>query len=102
MPLLVDALIDIAQIKPTDVFFDIGSGTGSQYSHFRVNLTNPYYPGIGNIVLQIAAQTGCKAYGIEIREDLHQLAEGLLEQFNKEYTSRNMMAPEVKLIGVRS
>lgn len=80
MPLLVDALIDIAHIKPTDVFFDIGSG-------------------IGNIVLQIAAQTGCKSYGIEIREDLHNLAEGLLTEFNKEYAERNMKVPEVKFIG---
>jgi H3 lysine-79-specific histone-lysine N-methyltransferase len=40
--------------------------------------------GIGNVVLQVAAQTGCKAYGIEIMETPCKFAKRQL----KEYAAR--------------
>lgn len=55
LPELVGYLIDHLGITASDVVYDIGSG-------------------IGNVVLQISAQTGCKSYGVEIREDLHKIA----------------------------
>jgi len=52
----------IAQVKLTsqDVFYDLGSG-------------------VGNVVIQVAAQTGCRAVGVEIREDLQKIAVRLQE-----------------------
>jgi H3 lysine-79-specific histone-lysine N-methyltransferase len=40
--------------------------------------------GIGNVVLQVAAQTGCEAYGIEIMETPCKFAKRQL----KEYAAR--------------
>ena len=40
--------------------------------------------GIGNVVLQVAAQTGCEAYGIEINETPCKIAKRQL----KEYAAR--------------
>ncbi|KAJ2520274.1 Nucleosomal histone H3-Lys79 methylase [Coemansia sp. RSA 1939] len=47
LPTLVNQIIDDAQITSDSVFVDLGCG-------------------IGNVVLQVAAQTGCQASGVEI------------------------------------
>ncbi|KAJ2662676.1 Nucleosomal histone H3-Lys79 methylase [Coemansia sp. RSA 1200] len=47
LPTLVNQIIDDAQITGDSVFVDLGCG-------------------IGNVVLQVAAQTGCQASGVEI------------------------------------
>ncbi|KAJ2787183.1 Nucleosomal histone H3-Lys79 methylase [Coemansia interrupta] len=49
LPTLVTELIARTQITAASVFADLGCG-------------------IGNVVLQVAAQTGCRAHGIEIME----------------------------------
>lgn len=42
--------------------------------------------GIGNVVFQVAAQTGCSCYGIEIREDLHNFALSMEQNFCQQMT----------------
>ncbi|KAG1450997.1 hypothetical protein G6F46_005076 [Rhizopus delemar] len=64
-PSLIDEFIKKTQINSNSVFMDLGCG-------------------IGNVVLQVAAQTGCKAYGIEIMETPCKLAKRQL----KEYAAR--------------
>jgi ubiquinone/menaquinone biosynthesis C-methylase UbiE len=61
-PCFVDRMVRDAQIGPDDVFFDLGSG-------------------VGNVVLQVAAQTGCCARGVEIRADLHDIATKLKTKY---------------------
>jgi hypothetical protein len=57
--------IEKANIGPDDVFMDIGSG-------------------IGSVVLQAAAMTGCKAVGIELLEPRHRAALRLKEAHDEE------------------
>jgi len=56
LPDLISFLIGVLDIRKDQIFYDIGSG-------------------IGNVVVQVAAQTLCTCYGIEIREDLHSYAQ---------------------------
>ncbi|KAL1921488.1 uncharacterized protein VTP21DRAFT_11204 [Calcarisporiella thermophila] len=62
LPIFVDELIERAGITRNSVFIDLGCGTG-------------------NVVLQVAAQTGCEAYGIEIQPTPSKLAMLQLEEF---------------------
>jgi hypothetical protein len=55
----VQHLIRELDMQASDVFVDIGSG-------------------VGNVVLQMAAQTGCRASGIEIRRELADIASDML------------------------
>lgn len=48
-PTLIKEFIQKTRMNSRSVFMDMGCG-------------------IGNVVLQVAAQTGCEAYGIEIME----------------------------------
>ena len=50
-PNLVDDVIQRLNITPNDCFIDLGSG-------------------IGTVVLQVAAQTLCSCYGVELRHVL--------------------------------
>jgi hypothetical protein len=54
-PKLVDDMLREAEVGRDDVFYDLGSG-------------------VGNVVLQASAQTGCSAIGVEVREELHAIA----------------------------
>ncbi|KAI9142786.1 histone-lysine N-methyltransferase [Paraphysoderma sedebokerense] len=64
-PIFVKELVEKTGITRDSVFVDLGSG-------------------IGNVVLQVAAQTGCEAHGIEIMEKPAQL--GIQQQ--KEFEAR--------------
>lgn len=55
MPIFVNQLIRRLDITSDDLFVDLGSG-------------------IGTIPLQVAAMTGCRAKGVEIRAELHEIA----------------------------
>ena len=57
-PTFITQLIEQVPITPTDIFYDMGSG-------------------IGNVVLQVAAQVGCRSRGTEIREEFVNLAQDL-------------------------
>ncbi|EIE90121.1 hypothetical protein RO3G_14832 [Rhizopus delemar RA 99-880] len=74
-PSLIDEFIKKTQINSNSVFMDLGCG-------------------IGNVVLQVAAQTGCKAYGIEIMETPCKLAKRQL----KEYAARMSAATNNALV----
>ncbi|KAI7903704.1 histone methylation protein DOT1-domain-containing protein [Cokeromyces recurvatus] len=64
-PILVKEFISKTGLNSRSVFMDLGCG-------------------IGNVVLQVAAQTGCEAYGIEIMETPCKFAKRQL----KEYAAR--------------
>lgn len=51
--------------------------------------------------MQVAAQAGCKCYGIEIREDLHELAEKISGNYHRKMQEREIVHGEVNLILVR-
>lgn len=70
LPELVNMIIKKLDIKSTDVVYDIGSG-------------------IGNVVVQMSAQTGCKSYGVEIRSDLHEIALKINEHMKEEMKKVN-------------
>jgi len=55
-PAFIELIVKLTNMNNGDVFYDIGSG-------------------IGNVVMQVHAQTGCKAVGVEIRSELHCYAE---------------------------
>eukprot|EP01006_Ploeotia_vitrea_P061091 TRINITY_DN77217_c0_g1_i1.p1 TRINITY_DN77217_c0_g1~~TRINITY_DN77217_c0_g1_i1.p1 ORF type:complete len:285 (+),score=35.95 TRINITY_DN77217_c0_g1_i1:42-896(+) len=55
-PVFVSHLISLANINDSDTFWDLGSG-------------------IGNVVLQVAHQTGSLCVGVELQTTNHQLAE---------------------------
>ena len=58
---MVADIIASAGLTAEDVFFELGSG-------------------VGNVVLQIAAQVGCEAIGVEPRAELHEIAGALHKQ----------------------
>ncbi len=62
---LVDEFIKNTRLRPGQVFLDMGSG-------------------IGNVVLQIAAQCLCESWGVEIMEKTATMA----NEFAKEFESR--------------
>lgn len=63
---LVQHIIKTQEITAADIFFDLGSG-------------------IGQVVLQAAATTGCRAFGIELMEIPAQYAAALQVAFETEY-----------------
>jgi hypothetical protein len=62
---LVTACLDKAKVGQEDLFMDIGSG-------------------IGSVVLQAAAMTGCKAVGIELLEPRHRASQRLKRAHDEE------------------
>ena len=54
-PPFVEDIIRKTQLSKDSIFVDLGSG-------------------IGNVVLQLAYQVGCKCIGVEIRKELHDIA----------------------------
>jgi len=71
LPNLVRFLIGKLRLRKEDIFCDIGSG-------------------IGNVIFQVSAQAGCKCYGIEIREDLHIIANEVLPRFKDIMQNKKM------------
>jgi H3 lysine-79-specific histone-lysine N-methyltransferase len=63
-PILVSKVIQHLSITSEDVFYDLGSG-------------------IGNVVMQVSMETGCRAIGIEKVMSRHTAALRLLEQCGK-------------------
>jgi H3 lysine-79-specific histone-lysine N-methyltransferase len=63
--ILINEFIEKTRINSKSIFMDLGCG-------------------IGNVVLQVAAQTGCEAYGIEIMDIPCKFAKRQL----KEYAAR--------------
>eukprot|EP01129_Flabellula_baltica_P014558 TRINITY_DN699_c0_g1_i4.p1 TRINITY_DN699_c0_g1~~TRINITY_DN699_c0_g1_i4.p1 ORF type:complete len:541 (-),score=96.87 TRINITY_DN699_c0_g1_i4:30-1652(-) len=61
-PILVNHVISQLRLNREDVLLDIGSG-------------------IGNVLIQVSAQVGCRSFGIEIREDLHHIANHMKENY---------------------
>lgn len=78
LPAFVESLRDALALNSSDVFFDLGSG-------------------IGNVVCQIACQVGCRCYGVEIRSDLHAIAEAAYERVRKEMSIRGYRMGSVQL-----
>jgi hypothetical protein len=78
LPDFVDLIRETLRVNSSDVFYDIGSG-------------------IGNVVCQMAAQVGCKCYGVELRPDLHNISERIYEYIKKETTRRGIHMGEVQL-----
>ncbi len=85
----VSLLLDHLKLSSSDVFLDLGSGESSisqlakRFARLKKESNcfkhvelwqSPNKTGIGNVVLQVAAEARCKSVGIEIREDLHALA----------------------------
>ena len=66
-PVGVTSIIEACKLRNDDVFLDVGSG-------------------IGNVVAQIAIQTGiCCSIGIEIREDIANLGKQLMQRMESRY-----------------
>ena len=63
-PKFVHQILTEVTIKPDDIFYDIGSG-------------------IGNVVLQVAAQIGCQCHGIEVRPELTEIADKMRIELNR-------------------
>lgn len=63
-PNFMNEIIKRVNLTKEDEFWDIGSG-------------------IGNLCFQALAQTGCKAVGVEIREDLHRIAMASRDGFER-------------------
>eukprot|EP01130_Rhizamoeba_saxonica_P012371 TRINITY_DN5200_c0_g1_i2.p1 TRINITY_DN5200_c0_g1~~TRINITY_DN5200_c0_g1_i2.p1 ORF type:complete len:225 (+),score=54.07 TRINITY_DN5200_c0_g1_i2:569-1243(+) len=80
LPNFVRFLINELKITPDDVFYDIGSG-------------------LGNILFQVSAQTGCKCIGIEIRKDLHKIAKRIYNNCKERFGEANL--GKVKLLHVK-
>jgi H3 lysine-79-specific histone-lysine N-methyltransferase len=59
---IINEIIKRAPIKKEHTFLDLGSG-------------------IGNVLLQVACQTGCKAYGIELLDTPYQYAKRQLGEY---------------------
>ena len=54
--------------------------------------------GVGNLCFQSAAQYGCSTTGVEIREDLHEVARDLGQLLNQELRQRDMSCGEIELL----
>lgn len=79
LPVFVEYLIHRLGITAKDTLYDIGSG-------------------IGNVVVQIAARTGCRAIGVEVRSDLHGIAAALHEHVRARLTEAGRPCGEVLLM----
>ncbi|KIK66094.1 hypothetical protein GYMLUDRAFT_158668 [Collybiopsis luxurians FD-317 M1] len=62
LPSLVEEIVLTTQLNENSLFMDLGSG-------------------VGNVVVQAALQTGCRAYGIELSPGPAQVARESVEQF---------------------
>lgn len=51
--------------------------------------------------MQVAAQAGCRCYGIEIRQDLHDIAKNIERNYNNVMDRRQVVHGEVHLVQVR-
>ncbi|KAJ2847982.1 hypothetical protein IWW36_003566 [Coemansia brasiliensis] len=71
LPTLISEFIEHAKVTPESTFIDLGCG-------------------IGNVVLQVAAQTGCYAYGIEIMKVPARFATRQAQEFAKRMQLYNM------------
>jgi hypothetical protein len=58
------------------------------------------WEGIANVVMQVAAQAGCKCYGIEIRDDLHKFAQKIKDNFTRRMVRDNRQTGKVILLNV--
>ncbi len=77
-PRLVSTLLRQTRAGPHDTLVDIGSGCGV-------------------LVLQAAVQAGCRAFGVEIRPDLHQVAAQLAGPVSQEMRDRKLAMGHVRL-----
>eukprot|EP01120_Amphizonella_sp_Union-15-10_P017513 TRINITY_DN9747_c0_g1_i1.p1 TRINITY_DN9747_c0_g1~~TRINITY_DN9747_c0_g1_i1.p1 ORF type:complete len:552 (+),score=87.58 TRINITY_DN9747_c0_g1_i1:74-1729(+) len=77
-PSFVDKIIRDLNVTESDIFYDIGSG-------------------IGNVVMQIAALTGSRSVGIEIRQDLHDVALNIQGHLERELKRRNKCSGPIEL-----
>ena len=68
-PSFVERIIQEVGINNTDLVLDIGSG-------------------IGNVIMQICARTGCHGIGVEIRKDLADIATAMLHHLPSELYSQ--------------
>eukprot|EP00053_Salpingoeca_punica_P011813 m.105273 g.105273 ORF g.105273 m.105273 type:complete len:370 (+) comp15790_c0_seq1:78-1187(+) len=75
----VSTLVHHLRLSKDDVFLDLGSG-------------------IGNVVLQVAAEARCRATGIEIRPDLHTLAKKMGSAFAAEMDWHGKARGEWRLV----
>jgi hypothetical protein len=57
--------------------------------------------GIGNIVMQVAAQTGCKSMGIEIRPELDDITNSCYAYLNEEARQMGKVVGPCNFIIVR-
>lgn len=78
-PAFVDDIIVRTRLNSKSLFLDLGSG-------------------VGNVVLQAALQTGCKAFGIEQRTDAAQIADDQLEQIKLRCRMWGVSMGEVELV----
>jgi len=79
LPNLIRLLIHLLNLTSSNTFYDIGSG-------------------IGSVITQVAAQTGCKTMGIEFRSDLHNYATAIKHSYIKHMRAANLNPSEVVLI----
>jgi len=61
-PTFVHMLVERTGLRQGSLFMDLGSG-------------------VGNVVLQVACQTGCQAYGVEIMDSVSSIANNLKASF---------------------
>ncbi|KAL5534685.1 hypothetical protein ACEPAG_1149 [Sanghuangporus baumii] len=78
-PAFVDDIIKRTRLNSKSLFLDLGSG-------------------VGNVVLQTALQTGCKAFGIEERGDTAQIAIDQFEQIKLRCRMWGVSMGEVELV----
>lgn len=76
-PVFVEQIIKELKLTPDDMFYDVGSG-------------------IGNVVLQVAAQVGCPSAGVEIRPELNNIARDMQERLCKYLKQQNYTVPIIK------
>jgi hypothetical protein len=78
-PVLVNDFIKMLKLSSRDVLYDLGSG-------------------VGNVVMQAAAQTGCVAVGVEIRSELTDIAMALHRNYKALLKRVGFPCGEVKLV----
>ena len=78
MPTFVSDIIRATGLREDMLFLDLGAG-------------------VGNVVLQVALETGCRAYGIEIMPEPAAIGRGQLEQFRMRCRMWGVRMGEVEL-----
>jgi H3 lysine-79-specific histone-lysine N-methyltransferase len=79
MPRVVQAMLAHLALTPRDLFVDLGSG-------------------IGNVVLQVATQTGARCLGVEMRAELDDLARRLAAHVQRRMAGMDLPMGEVVLL----